>query len=148
MQKLVRHVYSVRSRGPHIFWKIPPCDGFMTNGNLMTNVDSIVRFTQPSYIYSVPILCMGSANERGRYIVTPPLIGWAHTQNIDELMQERRNPSVLAMELRLSCIDPSILTLHAKRVHFTFKGMSACGLQFVFIYNSQTIWIEDWYVNT
>ena len=24
---------------------------------------------------------MGSANERRRYIVTPPLIGWAHTQN-------------------------------------------------------------------
>ena len=25
-------------------------------------------------------LCMGLANERRRYIVTPPLIGWAHTQ--------------------------------------------------------------------
>ena len=24
---------------------------------------------------------MGSANERRRYIVMPPLIGWAHTQN-------------------------------------------------------------------
>ena len=24
---------------------------------------------------------MGSANERRRYIVTPPIIGWAHTQN-------------------------------------------------------------------
>ena len=27
---------------------------------------------------------------------------------IDGLVQERRNSSVLAMELRLSCIDPSI----------------------------------------
>ena len=27
------------------------------------------------------ILGMGSANERKRFIVTPPLIGWAHTQN-------------------------------------------------------------------
>ena len=27
------------------------------------------------------ILGVRSANERGRYIVTPPLIGWAHTQN-------------------------------------------------------------------
>ena len=27
------------------------------------------------------ILVMGSANERRRYIVTPPLIGWARTQN-------------------------------------------------------------------
>ena len=27
------------------------------------------------------ILGMGSANERRRYIVTPPLIDWAHTQN-------------------------------------------------------------------
>ena len=28
------------------------------------------------------ILCMGSANERRRYIVTSHLNGWAHTQNI------------------------------------------------------------------
>ena len=27
------------------------------------------------------VLGMGSANERRYYIVTPPLIGWAHTQN-------------------------------------------------------------------
>ena len=27
------------------------------------------------------ILSMASANERRRYIVTSPLIGWAHTQN-------------------------------------------------------------------
>ena len=27
------------------------------------------------------ILCMPPANERRRYIVTSPLIGWAHTQN-------------------------------------------------------------------
>ena len=27
------------------------------------------------------VLCMGSANERRRYIVTSSLIGWAHTQN-------------------------------------------------------------------
>ena len=27
------------------------------------------------------ILGMGSANERRRYVVPPPLIGWAHTQN-------------------------------------------------------------------
>ena len=30
------------------------------------------------------------------------------TQNIDALAQERRNSSVLAMELRLSCTNPSI----------------------------------------
>ena len=30
--------------------------------------------------YSGIILGMDSANERRRYIVTPPLIGWAHTQ--------------------------------------------------------------------
>ena len=33
------------------------------------------------YIYSAIILGMGSANERRRYIVMPPLIVWAHTQN-------------------------------------------------------------------
>ena len=27
------------------------------------------------------ILCMRPANERRRYTVTPPVIGWAHTQN-------------------------------------------------------------------
>ena len=31
--------------------------------------------------YTGIILGMGSANERRRYIITPPLIGWAHTQN-------------------------------------------------------------------
>ena len=30
-------------------------------------------------------------------------------EHIDGLMQERRNSSALAMELRLSCINPSIL---------------------------------------
>ena len=31
--------------------------------------------------YSWIILGMGSANDRRRYTVKPPLIGWAHTQN-------------------------------------------------------------------
>ena len=31
--------------------------------------------------YSRIILCMRSANERWRYIVTSSLIGWAHAQN-------------------------------------------------------------------
>ena len=33
------------------------------------------------YIYAGIILGMGAANERWRYNVTSPLIGWAHTQN-------------------------------------------------------------------
>ena len=33
------------------------------------------------FIPSGIILGMGSANERRRYLVTPPLIGWVHSQN-------------------------------------------------------------------
>ena len=39
------------------------------------------------------MLCMVSANQRRRYIVTSPIIGWAHTQNdpahwiLDEQME-------------------------------------------------------------
>ena len=46
----------------------------------MGNFDSIVPFTQHSYLYSIIILRLGSANERTCYIVTVILIGWAHTQ--------------------------------------------------------------------
>ena len=35
----------------------------------------------PFYLASGIILGVGSASERRRYYVTPPLIGWAHTQN-------------------------------------------------------------------
>ena len=35
-----------------------------------------------TFWYSVGIILgMGLANERRHYIVMPPLIGWAHTQN-------------------------------------------------------------------
>ena len=51
------------------------------------------------------ILCMCPANERWCYNVTSSLIGWAH---ISALVQERRNSSVLSMELCLSCTNPSI----------------------------------------
>ena len=39
---------------------------------------------------------------------------WLHLQDmthIDQLVQERRNPSALAMELSLSCINPSMWAL-------------------------------------
>ena len=32
----------------------------------------------PMFTFTGMILDMGSANERGRYIIAPPLIGWAH----------------------------------------------------------------------
>ena len=35
-----------------------------------------------------------------------------HYQYIDGLVQERHNSSALAMELRLSCTNPSIFELH------------------------------------
>ena len=73
------------------------------------------------------ILCMSPANERWRYSVTLSLIGWAHTQNhpwiycyihglmqesgayhIDWLVQERCNSIANALELHLSCTNPSI----------------------------------------
>ena len=38
------------------------------------------NFTRTSKVTGI-ILGMGSANERRRYTVTPPLIGWFHTQN-------------------------------------------------------------------
>ena len=41
----------------------------------------ILCFTTLQLFSSGIILCMGSANERRRYSVTSPLIGWAHTQN-------------------------------------------------------------------
>ena len=42
---------------------------------------SIMKGTLLLVIYSGIILCMCPANERQCYIVTSPLIGWAHTQN-------------------------------------------------------------------
>ena len=69
---------------------------------------------------------MGSANERWHYIVTSSLISLARTQNdpwgstvigtwklkmmgyIDGLVQERRNSIANALELHLSCTNPSI----------------------------------------
>ena len=55
--------------------------------------------------------------------------GWAH---IDGLMQERRNSSVLTMELRLSCTNPSIyiktFATCVSEFHFTL-GCSAPKLQ-------------------
>ena len=36
------------------------------------------------------------------------------TKHIDGLVQERRNSSVLAMELRISCINPSIWSTPSK----------------------------------
>ena len=53
------------------------------------------------------ILCMRPANERGRYIATSPLSGWAHTQN---------NPCILSVEWVRSCYN-------------TPKDSWYCGLQ-------------------
>ena len=39
------------------------------------------NFTSESDVYTGHILGMGSANERRRYYVTSPLIGWANIQN-------------------------------------------------------------------
>ena len=43
-----------------------------------TGYTAIVNEMGP-VLYSGIILCIGLANERWRYIVTPSLIGWAHT---------------------------------------------------------------------
>ena len=48
--------------------------------------------------YSRIILGMGSANDRRRYIVTPPLIGWAHTHDDPIITDDTRN--VLEVEMR------------------------------------------------
>ena len=41
--------------------------------------DEVIRIQEGSVVSGI-ILCMHSANERRRYIVTSPLIGWVHTQ--------------------------------------------------------------------
>ena len=51
-----------------------PIDNGMKNIFILTST----RWAQD---FTGIILCMGSANERLRYIVTSSLIGWAHTKN-------------------------------------------------------------------
>ena len=46
-------------------------------------------FSELAQVSSGIILGMGSANERRCYIVMPPLIGWAHTQNDPWFIQSR-----------------------------------------------------------
>ena len=47
-------------------------------------------------------------------------------QNLDGLVQERRNSSALAMELRLSCTNPSIISLQL------YISWETCQLQTIF----------------
>ena len=43
--------------------------------------DNFQVASDDKFVMGGTILCMHPANERWRYIVTPSLIGWAHTQN-------------------------------------------------------------------
>ena len=54
---------------------------YSTPGSRVTKDDKNVSSVQYSVTYPEIILDMGSANERRRYTVTPPLIGWAPNQN-------------------------------------------------------------------
>ena len=63
------------------------------------------------------ILCMCPANERGRYSVTPSLIGWAHTQNdpcTSSWWKRSLNPS--GTEIRILWETWSILWLLMPRL--------------------------------
>ena len=56
----------------------------------------------PYIIHSTAIrdhLCMRQANERRRYIVTSPLIGWAHTQSDPCVMTEAEHHATSDFEL-------------------------------------------------
>ena len=62
-----------------IIWKIwPPC----SRKSMVSWAEFLFIIKSWSPLVTTPgiILCMGSASEKRRYIVTPPLIGWAHTQ--------------------------------------------------------------------
>ena len=89
------------------------------------------------------ILGLRLANERQCYFVMTSLIGWAASLesalywkhkaieysreslgnrfHIDGLVPERRNSSALAMELRLSCINPSNYLIRCSTVRFHLK---------------------------
>ena len=60
-------------------------------------------------------VCMRSANDRRRHIVTSSLIGWVRALKdpclIDWLLQERRGSSALAMEFRLALTHRYVCSL-------------------------------------
>ena len=62
-----------------IIWKIwPPC----SRKSMVSWTEFLYIIKSWSPLITTPgiMLCMSSANEKRRYIATPPLIGWAHTQ--------------------------------------------------------------------
>ena len=46
--------------------------------------------------------------------------------HIDRLVQERRNSSALAMELRLSCTNPSIYSWNCGTVNIFYSSFVTC----------------------
>ena len=69
---------------------------------LSTISHEYVTYHIKRWFYAVPI----DSAENNYHICLPPA-----EYHIDGLVQERRNPSALAMDLRLSCTKPSILIL-------------------------------------
>ena len=69
--------------------------------------------------------------------------------NTDGLVQERRNSSALAVELRLSCINPSTSAVlqHVPTAKQTLPHKDSTGLLFV-QWNTGSNWLIICYLNT
>ena len=82
----------------------------------------------------------GTSRERSSAVVV--------TEHIDGLVQERRNSSALAMELRLSCTNPSLSTNTSSLVintwEFEQNGQHFADVNFkcVFLNDNQYIFIQ------
>ena len=70
----------------------------------------------------------------------PGLLQWYH---IDGLVQERRNSSALAMELRLSCTNPSTWVswcVKSPASRFFFRPQTKCGKHFHVMVSLCVLW--------
>ena len=80
---------------------------------------------------------------------------WLLLTYIDGLMQERRNSSVLAMELRLACINPSIkdipqthLQLKSYEILFDQSLFLHCPIILIILLYSEQNWETNGCLNT
>ena len=55
------------------------------------------------------ILCLGSANERWRYLITSSLIGWAHTQNDPWIHMLMNNGDLFLLQQTIKAV-PTLLS--------------------------------------
>ena len=94
----------------------------------------IILVVKWDFVYPGIILSMGFANGRRCYIITPSLVGWAHTQN-DPFVPEVENLNWNACLKLLKCLcygkNGSSLSFIAKSCWWTasevLKMMKNCG---------------------